>query len=298
MVFFNDPLPSSTMSSRPPGSRSRSRRSSPSWQTVAEARNRARARHRSRGRIRDSGRIGFEGRYDYGVLGPVTNLANRLSTSAGGRQILIGPRVFAAVDDAVVTARSASSSSRASAARSAAYEVRGLRRQRRRLGGARRLRRRPAGLPHRADARSEPGPAGVRHCETTSSATPPSAPSRPAARPAALRRARSRRSAPGSRPPPPRSGRQPAASGRAPRRRRPRSPDRRKHVVERAVLGEEHLQHRLRFVPLSRPLGDASPGRKRFPARGSDRVHRAAPPAGRLRPAAASPASTSRFGSA
>jgi class 3 adenylate cyclase len=28
------------------------------------------------------GRIGFEGRYDYGALGPVTNLASRLSTAA------------------------------------------------------------------------------------------------------------------------------------------------------------------------------------------------------------------------
>jgi class 3 adenylate cyclase len=31
------------------------------------------------------GRIGFEGRYDYGAVGPVTNLASRLSTHAGGR---------------------------------------------------------------------------------------------------------------------------------------------------------------------------------------------------------------------
>ena len=49
------------------------------------------------------GRIGFEGRYDYGALGPVANLASRLSTLAGGGQILIGPRVFAAVEDIVET---------------------------------------------------------------------------------------------------------------------------------------------------------------------------------------------------
>src|SRR5438067_9907556 len=49
------------------------------------------------------GRIGFEGRYDYGALGPVTNLASRLSTHAGTGQILIGQRVYAAVDDAVET---------------------------------------------------------------------------------------------------------------------------------------------------------------------------------------------------
>jgi class 3 adenylate cyclase len=33
------------------------------------------------------GRIGFKGRYDYGALGPVTNLASRLSTHAEPGQI-------------------------------------------------------------------------------------------------------------------------------------------------------------------------------------------------------------------
>ncbi len=47
------------------------------------------------------GRIGFEGRYDYGALGPVTNLTSRLSTFAAAGQTLIGPRVFAAVEDIV-----------------------------------------------------------------------------------------------------------------------------------------------------------------------------------------------------
>ena len=47
------------------------------------------------------GRIGFEGRHDYGALGPVTNLASRLSTVAGAGQILIGQRVFGAVEGAV-----------------------------------------------------------------------------------------------------------------------------------------------------------------------------------------------------
>ena len=47
------------------------------------------------------GRIGFEGRYDYGAVGPVTNLASRLSTHAKTGQILIGQRVFAAVEDEV-----------------------------------------------------------------------------------------------------------------------------------------------------------------------------------------------------
>jgi class 3 adenylate cyclase len=47
------------------------------------------------------GRIGFEGRYDYGALGPVTNLAARLSTQAAPHQILIGPRIYAAVEDTI-----------------------------------------------------------------------------------------------------------------------------------------------------------------------------------------------------
>jgi len=47
------------------------------------------------------GRIGFEGRYDYGAIGPVTNLASRLSTRAGVGQILIGQRVFAATEAAI-----------------------------------------------------------------------------------------------------------------------------------------------------------------------------------------------------
>jgi class 3 adenylate cyclase len=47
------------------------------------------------------GRIGFEGRYDYGVLGPVANLASRLSTIAKGSQILVSQRLFAAVEDRV-----------------------------------------------------------------------------------------------------------------------------------------------------------------------------------------------------
>ena len=47
------------------------------------------------------GRIGFEGRYDYGALGPVTNLASRLSSYAQPGQTLISRRVLAAVEDEV-----------------------------------------------------------------------------------------------------------------------------------------------------------------------------------------------------
>jgi class 3 adenylate cyclase len=73
------------------------------------------------------GRIGFEGRYDYGALGPVTNLASRLSTRAAAGQILIGQRVFAAVEDTVETAPVGNLELKGFGRPVAAYEVRGLR---------------------------------------------------------------------------------------------------------------------------------------------------------------------------
>jgi class 3 adenylate cyclase len=54
------------------------------------------------------GRIGFEGRYDYGALGPVTNLAARLGTSPPPAD-LIGPHVFGVVEETVQTASWATS---------------------------------------------------------------------------------------------------------------------------------------------------------------------------------------------
>jgi class 3 adenylate cyclase len=47
------------------------------------------------------GRIGFEGRFDYGAIGPVTNLGARLSSAAKAGQILLSQRAFAAVEDEV-----------------------------------------------------------------------------------------------------------------------------------------------------------------------------------------------------
>jgi len=73
------------------------------------------------------GRIGFEGRYDYGVLGPVANLASRLSTRADAGQILVGPRVFAAVEDDVELATVGELELKGFGRPVAAYEVRGLR---------------------------------------------------------------------------------------------------------------------------------------------------------------------------
>jgi adenylate cyclase len=43
------------------------------------------------------GAIGFEGRIDYGAIGTVTNLAARLCAEAGGDEVLVSPRVVAAL---------------------------------------------------------------------------------------------------------------------------------------------------------------------------------------------------------
>jgi class 3 adenylate cyclase len=45
------------------------------------------------------GGIGFEGRIDYGAIGIVTNLAARLCGEANGGEILLAPRVVAALDE-------------------------------------------------------------------------------------------------------------------------------------------------------------------------------------------------------
>ena len=47
------------------------------------------------------GPIGFEGRWDYGVIGTVTNLAARLCEEAKPGQILVSRRVFGAVEHVV-----------------------------------------------------------------------------------------------------------------------------------------------------------------------------------------------------
>jgi class 3 adenylate cyclase len=73
------------------------------------------------------GRIGFEGRYDYAALGPVTNLASRLSTRAASGQILIGQRVFAAVDESIDAAPVGELELKGFGRPVTAYEVRALR---------------------------------------------------------------------------------------------------------------------------------------------------------------------------
>jgi class 3 adenylate cyclase len=73
------------------------------------------------------GRIGFEGRFDYGAIGPVVNLASRLSASASEGQTLIGQRVFAATEEAVETTPVGSFDLKGFGRPVVAYEVRRLR---------------------------------------------------------------------------------------------------------------------------------------------------------------------------
>jgi adenylate cyclase len=73
------------------------------------------------------GRIGFEGRYDYGALGPDTNLASRLSSHAEPGQILISQRVYAAVEGRVEAEQAAEAELKGFGRPVVAYEVRGLR---------------------------------------------------------------------------------------------------------------------------------------------------------------------------
>ena len=47
------------------------------------------------------GRIGFEGRSDYSAIGTVVNIAARLCSQAEAGQILIDPKVYAAVETQV-----------------------------------------------------------------------------------------------------------------------------------------------------------------------------------------------------
>lgn len=73
------------------------------------------------------GRIGFEGRYDYGAVGPVTNLASRLSTRASPGQVLIGPHLYAAVEEAVDALPVGELELKGFTRAKDVYEVRGLR---------------------------------------------------------------------------------------------------------------------------------------------------------------------------
>jgi adenylate cyclase len=103
MVFFNDPVPC-------PDPAARAVRMAIAMRQRVSA---LAAMWRRRGHHLDFGvgiaqgyatlgKIGFEGRFDYAAIGTVTNLAARLCGEAEGGQILIGQRVYAAVESLAV----------------------------------------------------------------------------------------------------------------------------------------------------------------------------------------------------
>jgi len=73
------------------------------------------------------GRIGFAGRYDYAALGPVVNLAARLSTRAGPGQVLVGPRIHATIEAVVETASVGEAQLKGFGRPIQIYEIQGLR---------------------------------------------------------------------------------------------------------------------------------------------------------------------------
>lgn len=73
------------------------------------------------------GRIGFEGRYDYGAVGPVVNLAARLSTHAAIGQTLMSQRGLAEIEDIVDAAPVGEVELKGFGRPLPAYEIRGLR---------------------------------------------------------------------------------------------------------------------------------------------------------------------------
>ena len=102
MVFFNDPLPCQDPAARAV------RMSAAMRERTGELSRMWRKRGHELGfgvgialGYATLGKIGFEGRFDYGAIGPVTNLASRLCDEARSGQILISQRVYAMVEDLV-----------------------------------------------------------------------------------------------------------------------------------------------------------------------------------------------------
>ena len=73
------------------------------------------------------GVIGFEGRWDYGAIGPVSNLAARLSSEAKAGQILVSRTLLKAVDRIVTAEPVGELTLKGFAKPVSAYNVLGLR---------------------------------------------------------------------------------------------------------------------------------------------------------------------------
>ena len=102
MVFFNDPLPCPDPAARAVrmavGMRQRMRELTETWRKSMHQLDFGVGIAQGYATV---GMIGFESRVDYAAIGSVTNLAARLCAEAGGGQILISQRVFAAVEELV-----------------------------------------------------------------------------------------------------------------------------------------------------------------------------------------------------
>ena len=127
MVFFNDPLPVTDHELKAVRLALAARDGSVSCSRMAEARNGSGARNWDQAGYATLGRIGFEGRYDYGALGPLMNLASRLSSQAAAGQVAVGQRVFAAVEEAVESVLVGDLELKGFGRPVTAYEIRGLR---------------------------------------------------------------------------------------------------------------------------------------------------------------------------
>jgi class 3 adenylate cyclase len=77
MMIFNDPVPVANPGERAVDGLGNARACRGADREMAQARLRARFPHRHRAGYATIGAIGFEGRWDYGAIGPVTNLAAR-----------------------------------------------------------------------------------------------------------------------------------------------------------------------------------------------------------------------------
>ena len=73
------------------------------------------------------GQIGFEGRYDYSAIGSVVNLAARLCGEAQAGQILVEPKAFTAIEEAVDTEQVGELTLKGFHRPVIAYNVKGLR---------------------------------------------------------------------------------------------------------------------------------------------------------------------------
>jgi class 3 adenylate cyclase len=127
MIFFNDPLPCPDPAARAVkmavAMRSRVQELAAGWAKLGH--NLALSVGIAQG-YATLGRIGFEGRFDYGAIGSVTNLADRLCGEASRWTILVTQRVLGEIEEIVVSESIGDLSLRGFSKPVTAYEIKGL----------------------------------------------------------------------------------------------------------------------------------------------------------------------------